>query len=191
MLFWIRVGCRVRAAARKPGSAGAVRALSVHRRDVGILVLMALIVAMPLYYTITFTEAPLTGRFDASGFGAEYWANLLVSSFDAGWLQAHLNHLVSSFLVYVHMPERAVYYAAMHPFVLEALVPLFLMGVWYVIWRGRAAASALLLWIVFTSLGSGLLIQSAVASRFVVVFPALALLLAVGPALWAGAGVAG
>jgi LPXTG-motif cell wall-anchored protein len=162
------------------GRGGKGRALSVHRRDVAILVLMAVIVAMPLYYTITFTEAPLTGRFDASGFGENYWVTLLLSPFDAGWFRAHLNHLVSSFLVYVHMPERAVYYGGYHPFVLEALVPMFLMGVWYSVWRGRAAASVLLLWVFFTSLGSGLLVQSAVASRFVVVFPALALLMAVG-----------
>lgn len=150
------------------------------RRRLLALFVTALIVAAPLYYTIEATRGPLTGRLQASGFNNDYWATFLLSTLEDGWLQAHLNHLAASFLVYVHMPERAVYYGGHHPFVLEVFVPLLLMGLGWVLWRGRALGGVVLLWVLFTSLGSGLLIQSAVASRFVVVFPALALLMAAG-----------
>jgi hypothetical protein len=147
-------------------------------REVTIFVVTAVLTALPLYYTVRFTEGPMTGRLTASGLPTDYWAALLLAGVNEGWIQGQLTHATAAFLVYVHMPERAVYYGGYHPFVLEFLVPLFLFGVCFVLWKRRGVV--LLLWIVFTSLGSSLLVQNAVASRYVVVLPALAILVAVG-----------
>jgi hypothetical protein len=104
---------------------------------------------------------------------------------------AHFKH---SLMFYVSSPENTMfhyflYYGGQHPLILEPVVPAFLLGLVIALWRWRTPGVLLLLWVLGTSLGNALIVESAVSARYVVVFPALALLIAIGirytlPLIW-------
>jgi 4-amino-4-deoxy-L-arabinose transferase-like glycosyltransferase len=151
------------------------------RRGMLIAALAALIVTIPVYYTLFTMDAPLTGRMEASGLNSDYWATLLLSTASDPALRQHaLNHIAAPFLFYLRLPDQTVYYGGTTALLLPPLTPFFLIGIGVVLWRWRSPAILILLWITITSLGNSLLIISAASTRFVVVFPALALLVAVG-----------
>lgn len=137
----------------------------------------ALLVALPIYYTLEGLGMSLTTRFDEVGtpdssfdaFGGETEENL------------YLDRLKEAFRVYGNLPEfRAFYYGGDHPLLLLPLVVLFLLGGAFVFWRWRNPVFLLFIWVVATAMGNGLIVQPSVSTRFVVVFPAMALLIAVG-----------
>lgn len=66
------------------------------------------------------------------------------------------------------------------PLILSHFVPLFLLGVGHALSRPRPSGMLLLLWVALTILGNSTILQSAWSARFVVVFPALVIFMAVG-----------
>ncbi len=148
--------------------------------------LAAVIVAVPIYYTLVGIEWPLAGRLSLAGLNDEYWAQL----FTPEGLQKQSVRLAATLLIYVHRAENSVFYGGETPLVLPVLAPLLLLGVLYVLRRWRQPGPLLLiLWVIGTSLGNSLLVDSAASSRYVVIFPALVLFIAVGiryllPLLW-------
>jgi hypothetical protein len=84
------------------------------------------------------------------------------------------------FQVYVHQPDITRFYAGDQALILEGLVPLFLIGVAYLLWRARTPAVVILLWLFFGAAANVLMRDIANAPRYVIVFPVLALTLAVG-----------
>lgn len=156
------------------------------RRALVLAALAALIVAVPIYYTLVAIQWPLAGRLSVVGLNGEYWARLSTTE----GLQDQTERLVATLLIYVHRAENSVFYGGETPLVLPILAPLLLLGVVYVLRRWRQPGPLLLiLWMVGTSLGNSLLVDSAAATRYVVVFPALMLLVAIGirytlPLLW-------
>jgi 4-amino-4-deoxy-L-arabinose transferase-like glycosyltransferase len=136
--------------------------------------LVALLVAMPLYYTLLAQHASLTPRLDTAGL-----------RLDTPYMSAtrRWETLADPFLLVVSLPDQGWFYSGQHPLVLRPLVPLFLVGTAFLFWRLRSPGALLvLLWLLFTSLGNVLLTDRAWSPRYVVVFPALALVLAIG--LW-------
>ncbi len=158
------------------------------RRGLMVAGLAAVVVAVPIYYTLVGIQWPLTGRLGVSGLNAEYWQRLATG---AG-MQQQFERLAATLLIYVHQPENTVFYGGDTPLILPVLIPLFLLGITVVVRRWREPGPWLLLsWLVGTSLGNSLLVDSAAASRYVVIFPALTLFMAVGirwavPLLWPG-----
>lgn len=136
--------------------------------------LVALLVAAPLYYTLLAQHASLTPRMDRAGL-----------RLDTPYMSAtrRWETLSDPFLMYVSLPDQGWFYGGEHPLVLRPLVPLFLLGAAFLFWRLRSPGALLgLLWLLFTSLGNVLLTDRAWSPRYVVAFPALALVLAIG--LW-------
>jgi hypothetical protein len=113
---------------------------------------------------------------EGKGLDPAYWEALLYSSWDTG-LQGHLVHMSKSFLIYATLPDQSFYYGGPMPLLLPYLVPAFFIGIVRVLWRGWRV---LLLILLLASLGNTLLRFSAWASGFVVTFPTLCLLVAVG-----------
>ena len=64
--------------------------------------------------------------------------------------------------------------------VLPYAVPALLLGVVFAAWRWRTPGVLPLIWLLGTSAGNALLVESAVTARYVAAFPALALLIALG-----------
>jgi 4-amino-4-deoxy-L-arabinose transferase-like glycosyltransferase len=138
--------------------------------------LAAVIIAAPIYYTLVALHKPLAARMDTVGIGGSYWMRAV----SLGGGQTFDQHIVTPLLTYVYIPEQAAYYGGDQPMILLFLVPAFLLGVAWMLWRWRGAGMVLLLWVLLTSTGNSLMTYSALYPRYVVVFPALALLMAVG-----------
>lgn len=89
--------------------------------------------------------------------------------------------LLPTFLHLVYSPDgSAFFYGGNTPLVLTALLPAFLLGAFHVLWRPLRPGVLLALWVLFTVLGESLIDFPDWTARFVVVFPALTLLIAVG-----------
>jgi 4-amino-4-deoxy-L-arabinose transferase-like glycosyltransferase len=154
--------------------------VSLQARGLALAGLAALLAAFPIYYSLLGVNLPLASRMRDVGLNADYWSRLLSTGDPQAW-QMHLERIGSAFAVYIHQPEGSLFYGGSQPLLLGYLVPVFLLGAFYALWRLRSPGALLLaLWVVMTSLGSSLLVESSTSTRFVVAFPALALLAAVG-----------
>lgn len=154
----------------------------------GLLVTLAalLITAAPMIYTMRVYGYYLVGRMEASGLGASYWLDLIAR----GDLGAYLHRLSWALRFTVQNPDDTIYYGGDTPLVLPVLVPLLLLGAAWALYHWRRPGGLLLcLWLVGAAVGNSVLIISAASTRFVIAFPALALLLAAGlrymlPLVW-------
>ncbi len=168
---------------------GALLIWRTPRRYLLIAVLATLIVALPVYTTLLGVHSSLAARMveQNAGLSLGYWQSVLAS----GDFGPHLrDHLAPALLVYTHLPDPTSYYAGDTPLLLVWVVPAFLLGLAYALWRWRSPGPLLLiLWLLSVSLGNNLLVDSSASTRFVLVFPALMLLAAVGirctlPLIW-------
>jgi hypothetical protein len=158
-------------------------------KQLGLAGLACLLVALPIYTTLLATQKPLAARMVANeaGLSGEYWQQL----FQSGNLWQHVfDHVLPPFLIYIQRWDLSLFYGGETPLVLGFLTPGLLLGAFYVLRRWNSPGPLLLiLWVLATSLGNSLLVESAGAPRFVVVFPGLMLLAAVGiryslPLIW-------
>lgn len=139
-----------------------------------------LIVAVPIYYTLIGMDRPLAARLvnNNSALDLVYWREL----FESSDFELHiLKHVIPPFLIYVHLVDNTLFYRGRTGLVLTAVAPAFFLGLFYALWRWRAPGLLLLaLWWAATTLGNTMMVDSAGSPRYVMVFPALALLAAVG-----------
>lgn len=157
-------------------------------RGLLLMLFSAVLIAAPLYLTINLgDEMIFSSRFRDAGLAPEYLLDIARS----GHPDIYLRHLADAFLFYVHTPEvDLIYYGGQTPLILTYLVPLFLLGIAVTFWRMRTFGMLLpLLWMLGTGLGSSLMVQSVISARYVIVLPALALLIAIGlrytlPLIW-------
>ncbi len=146
-------------------------------RGLLITLLAAVVVAVPIYYTLTGLQSPLLPRMEESGWMTK--ADSLPESESPR--EAYINRLKTTFRVYTNLPESLLYYyGGDHAFLLGAVIPFFLMGGAYALWWLGSPAFLLVIWVVSTSVGNSLIKDVTISARYVVVFPALALLVAVG-----------
>jgi hypothetical protein len=93
--------------------------------------------------------------------------------------------LYESFIIHVSIPEWQLYYGGKTAFILAFLVPFFFVGVVYSLYqmispRRFQATSLILMWLAATWLGNSLLQESRISARYVVEFPALMIVIALG-----------
>ncbi len=148
--------------------------------------LMALLVALPIYYTLVAVNSSLAARLDANhqALGGDYWDQVSNTS---GGLQRHIQtHIVRPILLMLRDVEGSVFYRGEYGLVPPLLVPFLLLGLGYVILRLRNPGPLLLLgWCITVIAGNSVMVASDHSPRYVVIFPALMLLVAVGlRALW-------
>lgn len=136
----------------------------------------ALLVGVPIYLTLIGNNLPLAQRFNTAGVGGSYWLDVL--AYKA--LQSPERNFIWPFTIYVGQPETSLYYGGEFGLIIPALVPFFLLGIFALLLRPRAMSFVLLLWVLLTSLGNMLITESAYSARYVVVFPALMLIVAAG-----------
>ncbi len=140
----------------------------------------------PVIYTMRAYGYYLAGRMDASGLGADYWLDLIAR----GDLGEYLHRLGWALRFTVQNPDDTIYYGGDTPLVLPILAPVFLLGAAWAVYHWRRPGGLLLgLWLLGAAVGNSILIVTAASTRFVIAFPALALLLAAGlrytlPLVW-------
>ncbi len=146
------------------------------KQGLGVFSIAALLIALPTYYAALEHHSLASPRLVASGLDFAYWQNLLLHS----PLNAVITRIAQPFLVFVHTPETSLYYAGNHPMILEALVPIFLLGAFFLVRWWRNPVNILLLWL-FSTAAAGLLLQDSTEyPRFIIGYPSIAGLLAVG-----------
>ncbi|MBK8023346.1 MAG: glycosyltransferase family 39 protein [Chloroflexi bacterium] len=149
-------------------------------KGIFIAALALILVATPAYYAIFSRNRDANPRLTTSG-----GFDLLLAPFQdedglTGEEASELaRRLLFPFTVYVTQPEQAVFYGGRQPLLLVYVVPFFLLGTAYLIWRWRSASVILVLWLLLTALTNALLRDSAVYARWHVVFPAVAVVTAV------------
>jgi hypothetical protein len=99
---------------------------------------------------------------------------------EMGTPQTLEQHILIPMLVYVYYSEMGLYYGGEQAMILPWLVPFFLLGLFTTLYYWRSPGLLILLWVVLTSMGNMLLTEAALYARYVVAFPAVALLIAVG-----------
>ncbi len=150
----------------------------------GILITIGVtaLVAFPIYTTLLSWNRSLTLRMDEAGINQNFISGFFSAINGTGDLGSYLNHFAQPLLFYVHyydQPRIFLYYGGKQPLVLEWLVPFLLFGAGYVLWRWRRPGMLLLiLWILAASIGNSLMGDVLVATRYRVVFPALAIVIA-------------
>lgn len=153
---------------------------AMRRRWQGLMVagLAALFVAAPVYYSLFALDRPRASRLSDSGLDLDYLAEIVRGEATSAQVSDFLNRLTFPFQIYVHQPEIAAYYGGQQALILEWLVPVFLFGVAFLLWRARTPTGILLLWLFFGGLANVLMRDIAIYTRFIVVFPALVLAVA-------------
>ena len=150
----------------------------------GLLLMLAtaLLIGGPVYYTLSVWGISLTTRLNRGGFDPGYYALLLLSTAQEGYLWGHLREqILPPFLHYLTLPDLSeFFYGGSTALILPHLVPVFLGGIVIGLRRYARPAGLLLLWITLTALGNSLIRHNTWTPRYVVSFPAVALLLALG-----------
>ena len=145
-----------------------------------LALLVTLLVAAPVYYTLAGLEMPVMPRFVSPtvGLTETYWQELAGGARTDDYLR---QQVLRPLLMYVNGLDSSLFYRGETSLLLPVVAPAFLLGVWYALWRWRAPGLLLLLlWVLATSFGNSLLEISTSAARYVVVYPALMVLAAVG-----------
>jgi 4-amino-4-deoxy-L-arabinose transferase-like glycosyltransferase len=150
-------------------------------RGLILLALVAVIIAVPVYYTLVGVGFPLFDRINKAEPDQDYWSR----GREKNDLNARVARFEHSLLHYVNAPENTLfhyylYYGGDHPLLLIYTVPPFLLGVVVALSQWRKPAVLLVIWLLMTTIGNALLLESAVSARYVVIFPALATLVALG-----------
>ncbi len=162
------------------GSGGEVSSPTRRRTRIYLLAFLVafLLIAAPIYYTRYGQASGFSSRGQDVSAGSDFWRTVLIG--DSGE-RVYLRHLAYTFFIYVYMPEMSWFYGGDTPLILHIFVPLFLLGLFWAMWHWRRAGPLLLiLWLMLVAFGNTLLRESATSARYVVVFPALALLMAIG-----------
>ena len=147
--------------------------------DFAITALVAIWVALPVYYTLLAWDISLSTRLNRRGFEPGYWRDLLLQP---GALLPHLrDHILAPFLHYVALPDGGAFFYGGHTaLLLPQVIPVWLVGLYSALRRSGTAALLPLLWLALVALGNSLIRDSVWTARYVAAFPALALFIGVG-----------
>ena len=136
----------------------------------------------PVYYTLAARGTSIALRMETAGIQdrtTEHLDNGMSFAGHIAW------RLYESFIIHVSIPEWQLYYGGKTAFILAFLVPFFFVGVVYSLYqmispRRFQATSLILMWLAATWLGNSLLQESRISARYVVEFPALMIVIALG-----------
>jgi 4-amino-4-deoxy-L-arabinose transferase-like glycosyltransferase len=156
------------------------------QRGLLIFAFTALMVALPIYYLLIGKNTPIMPRLNQMTIAPVYLSSERVGNILEYWEKS----IKPPLLHFVHRPDDSrFFYGGETPMILSYLVPFFMLGIFVALWRLRMVGALLIIWVIGTILGNSLIVQSTWTARFVVVFPAVALLIAAGirftlPLLW-------
>lgn len=146
-------------------------------KALGITLLAGGLVAAPIYLTLYGRDALLVPRLQIEMRGSEAFYEVAPDFAEKPYLQS----LRNSILAYTTNSEVYVYYyGGNQGYIANSLLTLVFLGIGVGIWRWRSAAWLGILWVGATIVGTSLMRENLPASRYVVSFPAVALLMALG-----------
>ena len=152
-----------------------------------ILWVVAVCVGAPVYYTLIARNQGVAARLDTAGV-----SDKTINTFDSpdAVVKHVFNRLTESLMIHVAIPEAQFYYGGDTSFIILFVIPFFLIGTFYALWlmlfggvfnaKYVIGATLLVMWVGITWLGNVFLEESRISARYVVEFPALAMLIALG-----------
>jgi len=152
--------------------------------------LMFMIVAAPLYYVLTGWRSTYIPRLASMQLETRYWVDLLFAPDGLTRFGSYLDRqLLPALAHFIGRPDGSkFYYGGQFGLILPYLVPFFLIGIGVLLWKRKTGGLILVMIPLLTALGNSLINFSDWSARFVVAFPACALILAVGlDTAWRGA----
>ncbi len=142
--------------------------------------LVAVLVAAPVYYTLLGTHNLLTPRLASASVENSVWKDLLENNIPDR-LRSLSERVLNPFLMYTTIRDQGWFYGGTESLVIFMLLPVFVLGLVHELWNIRTPAILVLIaWLGAASLGNVLLTDSLWIPRYVVAFPAVALLIAIG-----------
>lgn len=151
-------------------------------RGLAITLAVALLVSVPYYYTIYGQGLSMFPRAETEG--VSYWQRFVTEGQFELVLEEIKYNISTNFLLYLHNYDRPLlwlFYGGEQPLLLLWLVPFFLLGMGYALWRLRwPVGSLLVIWVISAPLGISMVSSPGATVRFTVVLPALMLAVALG-----------
>jgi 4-amino-4-deoxy-L-arabinose transferase-like glycosyltransferase len=149
-------------------------------RHVLLFAVTAVIVAMPVYYTLVGMKRPLAQRVETVGYESGFWQQSLNDPQSLS--QQMLRKVTDNLLLWVGRPDGQYYYSEHEPLVAIFLTPLLILGIGYGLWWLLSPSGLLLmLWLGAAVMGVTIFMETlSTTARWAVIFPALVLLMAVG-----------
>ncbi|MEP6985770.1 MAG: glycosyltransferase family 39 protein, partial [Chloroflexota bacterium] len=150
------------------------------RRELFLMFAALVIIAVPIYLTLIGIDRPIFARLvdNHSGLTGNYWVTLLTTP---DGLQEHFqDHILPAFEVLFNRQDSTLFYSQTTPLLLTGMLIVVTLGFAFACYHWRKPGPMLLIiWVMSTSLGNTLMKDSTGSPRFVMVFPALAILAAV------------
>jgi 4-amino-4-deoxy-L-arabinose transferase-like glycosyltransferase len=149
---------------------------------IGLTFLLGLIIGLPIYYTLIGNNIPLTTRMDLVAVDGTGWQGSLTTIItDPQWRLTFLDKIRAAFFHFIKYPDQSGFYGGETPLLLSFMLPFFLIGVATLVRQLRHPVSLLLLlWLIATIAGNGLVRDSIHSTRYVVAIPALVVVTSIG-----------
>lgn len=142
--------------------------------------LAALLIALPTFGMMLFWRAPLTPRLVDEAVAGDFWRELLLGDNGLQQLFVYLNERLLPPVAHIlWQPEAGLFYAGETALILPPLIPFFLIGV-IALLRRPQVGGLFLIWMALVIVGNSLIQTNAWTARFVVVLPALVMVIAPG-----------
>ena len=156
---------------------------SVSKRGIAVFVATTVFIASAFYLALgVWGFQNITPRLLQQNVEENFWAEFFTSPDVGGQILRYFDERINP--PYLHIMGQAggssFYYSDEVGLILPHMLPFMLIGLGVALYHWRRLGLILPLWIVFTVLGNSLIIWNNWTPRFVVVFPALILLIALG-----------
>lgn len=160
-----------------------IRNVNMPKRAIGIFFATTVLIASGFYLSLTVWGLQYVApRFLQQRVGENFWAEFFTSDDAFGQLLHYFDdRLNPPYLHIMSQPDGSgFYYSREVGLVLPHMLPFMLVGLGVALFYWRRLGLILPMWMIFTVLGNSLIGWNDWTARFVVLFPALVLLMALG-----------
>lgn len=152
-----------------------------HRRGLVIMGMTAALILLPYYYTSFVQSNNLAPRLTDQGRAGYILRDLREKPFQEVFLAHYEDALRPAVFHTIYSPDSSrFYYGGNTGVLLWYLVPFYLLGLFYALFRIRGIGGLLWAWVVFSLLGISLVVSTDWTVRFNVLFPVMMIAVAVG-----------
>lgn len=152
-----------------------------HRRGLVVMGIMALVMLTPYYYNAFSHSEGLTPRLTEQGRLGYLIRDLGEMPADEVLLRHYEEALRPAIFHTIYSPDSSqFYYGGYTPILPWYVVPFYLLGLFYMLFRARHIGVLLWLWVVLGLLGISLVVSTDWTVRFIALFPMMMVAVAIG-----------
>lgn len=146
-----------------------------------IALISTVLIAAPVYISMAANGQPFSARFNESRVGSDFFSNRFENGLEEYELRDIILRVTDPFLIYTSLRDgTGEFYAGEDPMILRIFVPIFLLGVAHALWRPRSGLFVLIPLVLGASAGNILIANGMMYHRYIMIMPALAVIVAVG-----------